>query len=93
LINYAPLALARPEALADAGVLAIAAAHAITPAQALLAWGLAFTGGVVIPRSSNASHMLDNIAALAVRLSPAEVDSLAHYPQKKIFNVYCQPGC
>ena len=74
-------------------VLAIAAAHAITPAQAVLAWGLAFTGGVVIPRSSNASHMVDNMRAVEVALSAAEVASLAGLPQKKIFNVYCQPWC
>ena len=93
VINYAPLGVGSGKLLAEPGVLAIAAAHAITPAQALLAWGLAYTGGVVIPRSSNATHMADNLAAAGVTLSPAEVASLAGLPQKKMFNVYCQPYC
>ena len=93
IINYAPLALG--ERLADPDVVAVAAAHAITPAQALLAWGLQWTGGVVIPRSSNATHMRDNLAVFdkGVVLTPSELALLAGKPQKKIFNVYCQPAC
>lgn len=95
IINYAPLALATDSRLADPDVVAVAAAHAITPAQALLAWGLQWTGGVVIPRSSNATHMRDNLAVFDkhAQLTPAELALLAGKPQKKIFNVYCQPAC
>ena len=72
----------------------MAQAHGITPAQAVLKWGLQKTGGVVIPRSANESHMADNLAVFGLPdLTPSEVASLSGLPQKKIFNTYCQPWC
>lgn len=53
VVNYAPLAKAT--VLADPAVLSVAAAHGVTPAQAVLRWGLQRTGGIVIPRSVNVS--------------------------------------
>ena len=91
IINYAPLALAQQQHLSDPTLTAIAAAHAITPAQALLLWGLQRTQGVLIPRSANASHMKLNMAVFCLPpLSAAEMQALAALPQKKIFSVYCE---
>jgi diketogulonate reductase-like aldo/keto reductase len=94
IINYAPVALAQPAYLGNPVLAGIANAHGISPAQALLLWGLQRTQGVVIPRSANARHMLDNQAVFALPpLTDAEMAALAGMPQKKIFNVYCQPWC
>lgn len=94
LINYAPVALAQPAYLSHPVLVAIAGAHGITPAQVLLLFGLQRTQGVVIPRSANASHMLDNQAVFGLPpLTAGEMVALSGLPQKKIFNVYCQPWC
>lgn len=94
LINYAPVALAQPAYLGNPVLGGIARAHGITPAQALLFWGLQRTRGVVIPRSANVSQMLENQAVFGLPpLTAAEMGALSAFPQKKIFNVYCQPWC
>ncbi len=88
------MALAQPAYLGNPVLAGIAAAHGISPAQALLLWGLQRTQGVVIPRSANSSHMLENQAVFGLPpLSAAEMGALSALPQKKIFNVYCQPWC
>jgi len=94
VINYAPVAMAQPAYLSTPEVLAIAQSHAITPAQVLLLWGLQRTQGVVIPRSANATHMKENLAAPTLApLTGQEMLALSNFTQKKIFNVYCQPWC
>ena len=77
----------------EPAVLAAAAAHGVTPAQVVSRWGLQYTGGISIPRSHNQQHMLDNLATFGFELTDAEMASMSNYPQKKIFNVYCQPWC
>jgi diketogulonate reductase-like aldo/keto reductase len=96
IINYAPLAVSPAHGLLQLPeLLAAAAAHGVTPAQAALRWGLQRTGGVVIPRSANASHMRDNLdpALFTFALSEGEMAAIGNQPQKKIFSVYCQPWC
>ena len=67
--------------LADPVLLQIAAAHApATPAQVVLAWLWAL-GVPSNPRTMNAAHMRDNLAAIgAVTLSAAEVQQLSSRP-------------
>jgi hypothetical protein len=60
VVNYAPLA--KGEVLTDPAVIAVAAAHGVTPAQAVLRWGLQRTNGIVIPRSVNVSHVVVGVA-------------------------------
>jgi diketogulonate reductase-like aldo/keto reductase len=96
IIAYAPVGLATAEHLADPAVAAVAAAHpGMTPAQVLLRWALQRTRGVVIPRSANSTHMKENLGIFTttMALTDAEMARLAALPQKKIFNVYCQPWC
>ena len=93
LVNYAPVSMANPLLFAEPAIMAAAAAHGVTPAQVVLRWGLQYTGGVIIPRSHNSSHMLDNVAVFDFALSDAEMAAMSNYPQKKIFSVYCQPWC
>jgi len=96
LLNYAPVGLATAAHLNDPTVLAVAAAHApYTPAQVIQRWGLQRTQGVLLTRSANTSHMIENSHVFDDEfvLTAAEMAALAALPQKKIFNVYCQPTC
>lgn len=71
--------------LADPVVRAIAAAHASTPAQVLLAWHYQL-GVVFNPRSMNAAHVLENLGLTAtpwwsLKLTDAEMQQLNARPQ------------
>ena len=61
--------------LAEAVIVDVAAAHAITAAQAVLAWHVA-RGVTPIPKSANSHRQVENLASQAVLLSPAEVDAI-----------------
>ncbi|MER5866755.1 aldo/keto reductase [Kitasatospora sp. NPDC002040] len=59
-------------------LLAVAAAHGASPAQVRLAWTLAQGGHVLaIPGTGNPDHLVENVAAGALRLSPADLAALA----------------
>jgi alcohol dehydrogenase (NADP+) len=58
-------------------ITAIAAAHGVSAAQVLLAWGIA-CGTCVIPKSVNPERQAANLqAATAPRLSAAELERIA----------------
>ncbi len=63
------------EVLQEAPVLAAAAAHGITPAQAVLAWHAA-RGVIAIPKASSLGHQEANLAAASVRLGDDEVAAI-----------------
>jgi len=63
--------------LADPTITAIAAIHGATPAQVLLAWGIA-TGTAVIPKSVRRDRLASNLAASQLQLSPEELQQIAH---------------
>ncbi|MEB3172694.1 MAG: aldo/keto reductase [Cyanobacteriota bacterium] len=77
---YSPLgspAAGGPAPLLDEPVInTIAAAHKASPAQVLLAWGLA-SGTAVIPKSVNTARLADNLAAAELQLSAAELQQIA----------------
>lgn len=61
----------------SAGVLAVAQAHDATPQQIRLAWTLAQGPHVLaIPGTGDPGHLEANIAAGAIRLTPAEIELL-----------------
>jgi len=62
--------------LGEPVITAIAQAHGTTPAQVLLAWGLA-TGTAVIPKSVHRERLAANLAAAQLRLNPAELEQIA----------------
>ena len=97
ILSYAPLAKGAANGLLnDPAILAVAAAHGVTPAQAALKWNLQRTQqGVVLPRSTNSSHMAENlaVASMAWSLTAAEMASLAGLPQKKLYGTSCYPYC
>ena len=63
--------------LSDPVIGAIAAAHGASPAQVLIAWGIA-TGTAVIPKSVHPERLQTNLAAAQLRLTPAELDQIAN---------------
>jgi len=74
---YSPLEQAR--LLQNRPLAAFAKTHAMTPAQAALRWLLAQDDMIVIPKSSNAERLRENLAALDRTLSAdqlAELDRL-----------------
>ena len=62
--------------LADPLIGEVAAAHGVTAAQAVLAWHMA-RGVVPIPKSSSARRQAENLAAAAIILDPAEVETIS----------------
>jgi diketogulonate reductase-like aldo/keto reductase len=93
VVNYAPVSMNNAALMKEPAVVAAAAAHGVTPAQVVIRWGLQYTGGVSIPRSHDIQHMRDNVAVFGFALTDAEMTAMSSYPQRKIFNVYCQPWC
>lgn len=73
-VAWSPLGRGR-ELLAEPVIVEIAAAHAITPAQAVLAWHTA-RGVVSIPKASSAEHQQANLDAASVVLDDAEVEAI-----------------
>ncbi|MGO2540678.1 aldo/keto reductase [Specibacter sp. AOP5-B1-6] len=67
--------LAQGAVLTDPAVLAIAAAHGRTPAQAILRWHLQ-QGRVIIPKSVTPSRMAENLDVLDFELSADELAAL-----------------
>jgi pyridoxine 4-dehydrogenase len=60
------------------GVQEIARRHDASPRQIVLAWLLARSPAILpIPGTGTVSHLEDNVAAAAIKLSAAEVDSLS----------------
>jgi aryl-alcohol dehydrogenase-like predicted oxidoreductase len=55
----------------------LAKAHNVTPRQIVLAWLLARSPSILpIPGTGSTSHLENNIAAAAIKLTPAEVASM-----------------
>jgi diketogulonate reductase-like aldo/keto reductase len=50
--------------------------HGMTPATAALAWLLASDDVIVIPKTSNRKRLRENLAALEIRLTPAQLTEL-----------------
>jgi aryl-alcohol dehydrogenase-like predicted oxidoreductase len=62
----------------SAAVQAIATAHGVTPQQIRLAWTLHQGANVLaIPGTGNPTHLEENIAAGAIRLTPEELSTLS----------------
>ena len=67
---------------ASAGILAVAQTHDATTAQVRLAWSLQQGPHVLaIPGTGNPDHLVENVAAGALRLSPEELARLEPEPK------------
>ena len=74
VMAYSPIEQARlveNPALAD-----FAQRHGMTPAQAALAWLLAKDDVIVIPKASNPEHLKENLGALQIKLTAAQLAEL-----------------
>jgi diketogulonate reductase-like aldo/keto reductase len=74
IMAYSPLEQAK--LLRQAKLLAFAKRHAMTPAQAALAWLLAHEDVIVIPKTGNRERLKENIAALEQPLTAAQIAEL-----------------
>ncbi|MEK6593139.1 MAG: aldo/keto reductase [Pseudomonadota bacterium] len=70
VMAYSPLEQAR--LLGHAGFTAFAGRHAMTPAQAALAWLLDKDDVIVIPKCAHRERLKENLGALDIRLTPAQ---------------------
>lgn len=73
--GWGPLGQGKSDLLENETITSIAAAHGVTPAQAVLAWHLAH-GFVTIPKSVTPSRIVENLAAAQVELSADEVAAI-----------------
>ena len=92
--SYVQLGMASPaqSALVDPVVLAIAARVSATPAQVVLAWGLA-RGCAVIPKCSTVARIKENFGAAGVTLTDADVAAISKLDKHMRFNdpgVFCE---
>lgn len=71
--SWSPLEHGR--VLGDPVVIAIADAHECSPAAVVLRWHLDL-GVVVIPKAASREHLVANLAALSLELTPAEREAL-----------------
>lgn len=74
-MSWSPLGR-RAELMATAEVQQIAAAHGVSPAQAVLRWHLEL-GSIPIPRSTNPERQLENLDVFGFELTPEEVERLS----------------
>jgi len=70
VMAYSPLEQAR--LVKHKGLAAFAKSHAMTAAQAALAWLLAQDDVIVIPKCGDAARLRENVGALAIELSPGQ---------------------
>lgn len=75
--------LGQGESLTDAAVVEVAAAHGVTPAQAILRWHLQL-GNVVIPKSVTPARIAENFDVFGFTLSDDEVARISALPGKRI---------
>lgn len=74
LMAYSPIEQGR--LLGHPALAKIAATHGVSPAQVALAWLLRQDDVIVIPKSSRAAHIDDNLAALDLTLTPDDLAAL-----------------
>ncbi len=65
-----------PSLLENPVIVRVAAKHQVSPAQVLLAWGLA-RETVVIPKSVHPGRLRQNLAAADIRLDPEDMKAIA----------------
>jgi len=73
--SWGPLGQGKYPLLEESAVVSAATAHGATPAQVVLSWHLA-RGLVVIPKTVSASRMAENLGAVELTLTVAELDAI-----------------
>ena len=82
VMAYSPIEQGR--LLGDRKLADFAKRHGMTPAKAALAWLLAHDDTIVIPKTSHREHLRENLAALEIRLTTAQLAELDRlFPRPK----------
>lgn len=81
VMAYSPLGQAG-RLLRSPALAAVAARHGATPAQVAIAWSLRDGATIAIPKAGRAGHVAENAAAIALRLTAADLAEIdaAHPP-------------
>ena len=80
IMAYSPLGQAG-RLLRNAALVEVAARHGATSTQIALAWALRHPGVIAIPKAATAAHVRANAAAVAIKLSSADLAALdASFP-------------
>ena len=74
IMAYSPIEQGR--LLGAAALKEVARWHGVTTAQVALAWLLGRPGTIVIPKATDPAHVRDNAAALDLRLTPDDLETL-----------------
>ncbi|HEV7476415.1 MAG TPA: aldo/keto reductase [Burkholderiales bacterium] len=74
VMAYSPIEQAR--LLKSRALVDFSKKHGMTPAQAALAWLLAKDDVIVIPKASNPEHLKENLGALKIQLTAAQLAEL-----------------
>jgi diketogulonate reductase-like aldo/keto reductase len=74
VMAYSPIEQAR--LVKNTALAGFAKRHGMTPSQAALAWLLAKGDVIVIPKASNPAHLKENLGALEVELTAAQLGEL-----------------
>ena len=82
-VSWSPLAK-RTELLQEPVVVEVAAAHGVTPAQAVLRWHVEL-GAVPIPKSSDAARRRENLDVFGFSLTTEEVDAISALSRGRIW--------
>ncbi|MET7643537.1 aldo/keto reductase [Streptomyces sp. NPDC005426] len=79
--SWSPLGRGR-DLLADPELVAVAAAHGVTPGQAVLRWHTQ-SGAVPIPKSADPGRQRENLDLFGFELTPAELARISSGPRKR----------
>jgi aldehyde reductase len=74
VMAYSPIEQAR--LVKNPALLEFSKRHGMTPAQAALAWLLSKDDVIAIPKASNTSHLKENLGALQIKLTAAQLAEL-----------------
>lgn len=95
VIAYSPLGNTNPTynkkhsnlepLLKDAFWMGLAKEKDVTPAQAVLAWGIQ-RGTIVIPKSTSDTHLMDNLVAEKITFTKKELAAISKQDKKARFN-------
>ncbi|KAB1653599.1 aldo/keto reductase [Pseudoclavibacter chungangensis] len=85
IVTQAWSPLGRGELLEDERVLAVANAHGVTPAQAILRWHVQI-GSVPIPKSRSVERQRANLDVFGFELSDAEIDTLSSLERGRLWD-------
>ena len=85
IMAYSPIE--RGSLLSNSVLKAIASRHSVTPSQIALAWVLRQKGVIAIPKASKPEHVIENRAALEIKLTEEdlrELDQAFPPPKRKV---------